>query len=128
MGSKKTLIIKDWLGTGKGDLKLEVLDFTVQRYSYGTHYFDRVTIRRKPDQHTSRFGMMANLNKRHRKLSWGFVGTILKVDEFSNKGAVITRRDFEFRVGAVENSAAEGDLEVITLVTNQIGESCVGKC
>lgn len=128
MGSRRTLIIKDWLGTGKGDLKLEIVDFEIQRLSYGNNVFDRVTVRRKPDQHSSRIGMMASLNKRRGKLSWGFVGMKIKVKDFSNNGAVSTRREYNFSGSAVENSSVANGLEVITLLTNQTGEMRIGKC
>ena len=128
MGSKRTLIIKDWHGTGKGDLKLEIVDFEVQRYSYGNATFERVTVRRKPDQYSSRIGMMASLNKRHGKASWGFAGMTIKEKEFSGKGAVIARREYNFSGSAVENSSARSGLEVITLITNQTGATCIGKC
>ena len=128
MGSKKILTIKDWYGTGKGDLKLEVADYTIERLRYQSGVFDRLTIRRKPDQYSSRIGMMAYLNKNRGTLSWGFAGMTLKDDEFSNKGAAITRREFNFRGGAVESSLMADTFEVITIVSNQIGEHCIGKC
>jgi len=128
MASKRTLTIKDWHGTGKGDLKLEILDFEIQRLNYGQSVLDRITIRRKPDQYSSRIGMMAYLNKNRRRLSWGFAGMRINVKEFSGNGVVIARREYSFSGGAVETSAAESGLEIITLLTNQIGSLCMGKC
>lgn len=128
MASKKILLIKDWYGTKKGDLKIEVVDYRIERFSYGTQTFDRLTIRRKPDQFSSRIGMMAQLNKSRGKLSWGFSGMTLKDDELSQNGRVSTHKEFNFQGAAVEKLSMEGALEVITLISFESGYLCIGKC
>jgi hypothetical protein len=128
MKSKKTLTIKDWYGAGKGSLNIEIMDFTIERLSNANGVFDKLTIRRKPDGYSSRIGVMAYLNKSAGKLRWGFPAMTLKVDEYSKNGVAVTQREFNFHGGAVENSSAEHGFEVITLVSNMIGQACFGNC
>lgn len=128
MSSKKILTIKDWLGTGTGDLKLKIKDFSIERFGSVPQTIQKMKITRKPDQYSSRLGMMANLNKNSRSLSWGFAKMNLKVDEFSDRGALITHREFNFVSIAVENLLTLGEFEEITFVLTQQGELCVGKC
>lgn len=118
MNSQRTLTIRDWHGAGKGDLNLDIVDFEIQRVSFGAQLFDRVTVLRKPDQYSSRIGLMAFLNKSRRIYSWGFSGMTIKVREFSKTGAVIARREYSFSGSAVENSLAESGFEVVTLITH----------
>jgi len=70
--SEHTLTIKEWTGTGTPDLKIEwttamsATNFTV------TGSIEKLELRRQSDSHSSRFAMMANLNKTNNTLSWGF--------------------------------------------------------
>ncbi len=126
MKRKKILTIKDWHGTGKGDLHLEVLDYTIERLSYATEVFDRLTVRRKPDQYSSRIGMMAYLNKSKGRLSLGFAGMTLQVAEISENGTVLAHRKFSFLGGAVGSSSTDGNLETISLISPISGADCAG--
>ncbi len=128
MGSKKILTIKDWLGTGTGSINIEVADFLIERFGSARRIIQKLTVSRKPDQYSSRLGMMANLNKNSRSLSWGFVSMTLTVDEFSDAGVLITRKTFNFTGIAVENTLTLGEFEVVTFVFNQKGEICIGQC
>ena len=127
MRDKKILTIKDWHGEGKGNLNIEVVDFAIERRAYETGVFDRLTIRRKPDRYSSRIGIMAYLNNSAGRLSWGFTGMTLKINEFAYNGVAIRQRELNFRAVAVEKSSTEGDLEVISLVSTMVGQFCAGR-
>jgi hypothetical protein len=74
--------------------------------------------------------MMANLNKTNRTLSWGFKKMILTTKKFSDQGALITTNIFNFFGGiAVADSRAVDKLEEeVTFISNNKGETCIGKC
>lgn len=107
---------------------MEIIDYKIERLSYATEVFDKLTIRRKPDQYSSKIGMMAYLNKRDGKLSWGFTEMTLRVDELSVYGTAISQKEFNFRGGGVGNSSVEDNLEVVTLLSTMVGQECAGKC
>lgn len=122
MGRKNILQIKDWLGTGTGDLKLEIGSYMLIERTFTSRKIQKLVVNRKPDRHSSRFGMMANLNKRNNTLSWGFSEMSLIIEETSDKGAIISTRIYDFVSIGVENSRINGDDEEITFVFNKKSE------
>lgn len=122
MGRKKTLEIKDWLGTGSGNLKLEIESYMFIERSFGSRKIQKFVVNRKPDRHSSRFGMMANLNKNNNTLSWGFTEMTLTIEETSDAGAIISLKTFDFVSIGVENVKMNGDEEEITFVFNKKSE------
>ncbi len=120
MSNKKILAIKDYHNNG-GDLKIEVEDFKIER-------LNQILVSRIPDQYSSRLGMMANLNKNSRSLSWGFTEMIVMVDEFSDQGAFISHKVYVFSSIGVEQLLTLGSYEVITFAFNKKSEFCFGQC
>ena len=75
-----SLTIKEWTGTGTPDLKIDwkVAKTTTKLSVGGT--LEMLEITRKSDSHSSRFAMMANLNKTNHTLSWGFPEAVFTMD------------------------------------------------
>ena len=75
-----SLTIKEWTGTGTPDLKLEwKAAKTSTKYSVSGP-LEMLEITRKSDGHSSRFAIMANLNKSNHTLSWGFPEAVFVSD------------------------------------------------
>ena len=125
MGRKNILEIKDWLGTGTGNLKLEISSYMLIERIFPSKKIQKLVVNRKPDRYSSRFGMMANLNKRNNTLSWGFSEMSLIIEETSDKGAIISTRIYDFVSIGVENSRINGDDEEITFVFNKKSEFAI---
>lgn len=89
---------------------------------------EKLTVWRKPDQFSSRLGMMAHLNKNNKTLSWGFNEMSLTIENFSDQGIFVFRRIISFSGIAVEDSKLVSDEEEVTFVFNRKGEFCLGKC
>lgn len=130
MEIKNTLIIKDWLGTGRGDISFKVGGFALIERSSNSKKFYQLTVNRKPDQYSSRLGMMANLNKTNNTLSWGFLEITLIIEKHSDKDEFISRTVLVFFDGvAVSDKKAVGKIEEeLTFVSNHKGETCFGTC
>lgn len=130
MSNKNTLTIKEWLGTGTGNINFEVGSFALIEKSRGGNKTYQLILNRKPDQYSSRLGMMANLNKSNKTLSWGFLEIILTIEKFSDQGTFISKRVLNFfnGVGVADSRAVDKFEEEITFVSNKKGEFCVGQC
>lgn len=130
MSSKNTLTIKDWSGTGTGNISFEVGGFALIEKSRGGRKIYQLIVNRKPDRHSSRLGMMANLNKTNRTLSWGFLEMNLTIEIFSDQGAFVSKRVFNFfdGVGVAESRAVDKFEEEVTFISNKKGEFCIGQC
>ena len=94
----------------------------------GATKINKLIVYRKPDQFSSRLGMMANLNKNSHSLSWGFTEITMTVEKFSDQGAFVSLKTMNFISIGVENSKMNGDEEEVTFVFNQMGEFCIGQC
>jgi len=125
MGRKKILEIKEWLGSGTGDLKLEIESYMFIERNFGSRKIQKLVIERKPDRYSSRFGMMANLNKNNNTLSWGFNQMSLTVEETSDTGAFISVKTYDFISIGVENSRMKSDEEEITFVFSKKSEFAI---
>lgn len=125
MGRKKTLVIKDWLGSMTGDLQLDIESYMFIERNFSSRKIQKLVVNRKPDRYSSRFGMMANLNKNGNSLSWGFTQMTLTIEETSDKGAIISIKTFDFVSIGVENSRMMGDEEEITFVFNKKSEFAI---
>jgi hypothetical protein len=66
MGYKHTLTIKDWLGTGTGNLKIHVRESVTSKKTIGSVKYATLQITRKPDKHSSCLAMMAHLRRTQR--------------------------------------------------------------
>jgi hypothetical protein len=75
-----TLTIKEWAGTGTPDLKIEWKAAGTGTQNTPSGPIEKLQITRKSDSHSSRFAMMANLNKSNHTLSWGFPEAVLIMD------------------------------------------------
>lgn len=130
MGTKHTLTIKDWLGKGRGDISFDVGGFVMIEKSRGGQKTYQLIINRKPDQFSSRLGMMAHLNKSNNTLAWGFMEMVLTVKEETDKGDFVSIKTYSYFDGvAVANSRAVGRLEEeLTFTANKKGEFCIGTC
>ena len=128
MGNKNILTIKDWTGSGTGSIKIQIGSFMLVERRIGSTKINKLIVYRKPDQYSSRLGMMANLNKTNHSLSWGFTEMTLTVEKFSDQGAFVSLKTMNFSSIGVENSRMNGDEEEVTFVFNQMGEFCIGQC
>lgn len=126
MSEKRTLTIKDWHGSSS--INFQVGTFMLMEKVRQGKRTERLTIWRKPDQFSSRLGMMAELNKRNRTLSWGFNEMSLTIENFSDQGVFVSIKTISFSGIAVENSKLVNDEEELTFVFNRKGEFCLGKC
>lgn len=128
MDDKNILSIKDWTGSGTGSIKFQISSYILVERRIGSTKINKLIVYRKPDQFSSRLGMMANLNKNSHSLSWGFTEMTLTIEKFSEQGAFVSLKTMSFTRIAVENSKMNGDEEEVTFVFNQIGEFCIGQC
>lgn len=128
MSDKRTLTIKDWTGSGTGSIKIQIGSFMLIERRIGSTKINKLVVYRKPDQYSSRLGMMANLNKINHTLSWGFTEMILTVEKSSDQGAFVSLKTMSFISIGVESSKMNGDEEEVTFVFNQMGEFCIGQC
>lgn len=126
MSEKRTLTIKDWHGSSS--INFQVGTFMLMEKVRQGKRTERLTIWRKPDQFSSRLGMMAELNKRNQTLSWGFNEMSLTIENFSDQGVFVSIKTISFSGIAVENSKLVNDEEELTFVFNRKGEFCLGKC
>lgn len=128
MSNKNILIIKDWTGSGTGNIHFQIGSYILVERRIGATKINKLIVYRKPDQFSSRLGMMANLNKNNHSLSWGFTEMTLTIEKFSDQGAFVSLKTINFTSIAVENSKMNGDEEEVTFVFNQMGEFCIGQC
>ncbi|MEZ5428623.1 MAG: hypothetical protein R2747_20420 [Pyrinomonadaceae bacterium] len=128
MSRKKILTIKDWLGTNTGNIALEIGAYMLIERVFDRQKQLKLVVNRKPDRYSSRFGMMANLNRRNRSLSWGFTEMTLRIEDYSDAGAFVYQKVLVFSGVAVADSRMVGDEEELTFVFNSKGESCIGRC
>jgi len=75
-----SLTIKEWTGTGTPDLKFEWVAAMSASKLTATGPIEKLQLTRKSDSHSSRFAMMANLNKTNNTLSWGFPEAVVTMD------------------------------------------------
>lgn len=128
MSNKNILIIKDWTGSGTGNIHFQIGSYILVERRIGATKINKLIVYRKPDQFSSRLGMMASLNKNNHSLSWGFTEMTLTIEKFSDQGAFVSLKTINFTSIAVENSKMNGDEEEVTFVFNQMGEFCIGQC
>lgn len=129
MKIKNTLNIKNYFNNG-GNLLLKIGSFALIEKSRNGNKTYQLIVNRKPDQNSSRLGMMANLNKTNKNLSWGFLEMTLTIEKFSDQGAFISKRVLTFfdGVGVAESRAVDQFEEEITFISNKKGEHCIGQC
>ena len=126
MSEKRTLTIKDWHGSSSISFKVGTY-MMLEKVRQGKRK-ESLTIWRKPDQFSSRLGMMAHLNKSNQTLSWGFNEMSLTVENFSDQGVFVSIKTISFSGIAVADSKLVNDEEEVTFVFNRKGEFCLGKC
>jgi len=119
VGKKTTLTIKDWSGKGRGGITIEVGGFMLIERSFGAKKLQKLVVSRQPDRFSSRFGMMAGLNKSNRTLSWGFTEMSLTIEDFSDTGAILSSQTYDFSGIAVADSRINGEDEELTFIFNR---------
>jgi hypothetical protein len=129
MSMKNILKIKDYF-PGGGDLSLDIGNYAVSEKSVGAKKHYKLIAYRKPDQYSSRLGMMAHLNKTNNTLAWGFLEMSLTTLINEANGDFKTMIIYSFFDGiAVANSRASATLEEeLTFVSNKKSELCFGVC
>jgi hypothetical protein len=124
MSSKLTLTIKDY-HNGGGDLELKITSSgTSERVFNGTRII-KLTVTRKPDQHSSRLGMFAYLrNNQPVYQSLGFPQATVTFDKYSDDdGTFISKTLIDYFDVFVDKVAAKGNEEEITFrVRSKSGE------
>jgi hypothetical protein len=131
MSSKHILTIKDWSGSGTGNLDIEVGGgFGIIEKQKGNRRSYKLIVNRKHDQYSSRFGMMASLNQRNNTLSWGFLEVTLTVKKYSDTGVFLSVTAYSFHggVAVAEARTVNNNEQEVTFVSNLMGDYCVGKC
>jgi hypothetical protein len=122
MDKKITLTIRGWSGKSTGAIDIKIGSFTLIERTLGSRTTRKLLVYRKPDQYSSRLGMMANLNKNSRSLSWGFTEMSLTIEDFSAAGAILSSKTYDFAGIAVADSRMNGDDEEVTFVFNKKSE------
>jgi hypothetical protein len=120
--SKNTLTIKKYWNSG-GDLETEVLSFVVQERVKDGMRTVRLTVARKPDKHSNRLNMFAQLRSR----GLGFSEVVLTRDTYSDGGQFVSRVMYVFPQVAVEGYFWRGDHEEITFVGGSFSRMSISK-
>ena len=126
MSEKRTLTIKNWHGSSS--INFQVGTYMLMEKVRQGRKLEKLVVWRKPDQFSSRLGMMAHLNKNNKTLSWGFTEMILTIEKFTDQGVFTALKTISFSGIAVEDSKLVSDEQEITFVFNQKGEFCIGQC
>jgi hypothetical protein len=114
-----SLTIKNWLGAGTESITFPVAGYSIVERALGQAITYKLFVYRKPDRFSSRLGMMARLNQNTRTLSWGFTEMSLKIEEFSDQGALISGETREFFGVGVTGSRMVGDDEEVLFVSHK---------
>ena len=112
MPRKNTLTIEGWSGA----IDIAVGSYIPIERTFGGRKFQKLIVNRRPDQYSSRFGMMANLNKSGGALSWGFAIISLRIEECDDSGSIVSSTTYDFSGVAVADSRISGGDEEITFV------------
>src|SRR5438445_11139698 len=121
--SKNTLTIKKYWNSG-GDLETEVASFMVQDRVKDSVRIVRLIVNRKPDKHSSRLNMFAQLRSR----GLGFPEFVLTRDTYDDSGMFISRVMYIFPNGvAIESYFWRDDMEEITFVCGTFHEMSISK-
>ena len=123
--SKHTLTIKDWLGTGAGNLKTEVGSFGISKQKKGSVQIEKLTVTRKSDTHSSRFSMLAHLHSRNGYQNMRFPEATLSIDKFSANKNLIARQIFDFTNIGVTDFIPNNDGESITFIFDKMSEFAI---
>ena len=126
MSETRILTIKDWHGSSSISFQVGTILF-LEKIRQG-RLTEKLTVWRKPDQFSSRLGMMAHLNKSNKTLSWGFNEMKLGIENFSDQGVFVFRKTISMDGIAVEDTKLISDEEEVTFVFNKKIEFCLGKC
>jgi hypothetical protein len=125
MKKKVTLTLEDYW-SGGGDLQLEVNEgFAMQIASNADGKIKRakLTVKRKPDKHSTRIGMYSYLYNHEKDYEdFGFPSVSLTVDTYSDAGKFVSRKIYDFPSAKVESSFVRGNDEELTFVSNTMKE------
>ncbi|MEW6129655.1 MAG: hypothetical protein AB1757_21625 [Acidobacteriota bacterium] len=110
--NKNTLTIKKYWNSG-ADLVFEVGEgFLLKDSIKGTVRITRLTVYRKPDKHSTRINMFAQLRNR----GLGFFEVILTRDRYADSGQFLSRTTYTFTDVGVESLYMRDNREELTLI------------
>ncbi|MEP6923672.1 MAG: hypothetical protein ABI954_04335, partial [Pyrinomonadaceae bacterium] len=117
---------KDWLGTGTGNLKIQVRESVASKKTIGSVKVVTLQITRKPDKHSSRLAMMAHLRRTENGYqNLGFPEATLTFDTYTANGKFVSRSLVDFIGISVESYARKGNEEIITFIAESSSEFAI---
>lgn len=112
MSIEQSLTIKNYHNNG-GDLRIVITSSLTSERMVGKVKIIKLTITRKPDQHSSRLGMFAFVRRRPGYQSLGFSEMTLSIDQYSKNGKFENKTSIIFYDVGVESVTGEGEEEKI---------------
>ena len=126
MSRKLTLTIDNWTGSGTGSISIPIGGYAMIERTLRGRTTSKLIVNRRPDQYSSRFGMMATLNKNAGALAWGFPAMSLTAEDRDARGRVLSSLTYDFTGVAVADSRVTAGDEELTFVFNAKTEFKIG--